>query len=338
VIVTVDSRTDADEVRRDLMGRGLWVKTFFDLGPAGRVHFLVEPGSSTVSAAELLAVPGVIAVAAQDSPHPLVDAQPAVVDVGGIRIGGAPDADPVIMAGPCSVESREQIHTIAAALQPIGVRFLRGAAYKSRTSPYAFQGHGAQALDWLREAADENGMSVVTEALNEAQLERVAEIADLLQIGSRNMHNTPLLRAAGATRKPVLLKRGMAATVEEWLQAGEYCLLHGASAVVFCERGLRGFDPSTRNNLDLGAAALLARVHRLPVIVDPSHATGRRDLIPALCRAALASGASGVMLETHHDPARALSDGPQAVPVGEMAAIVAEIHRLSGRSSCFAHP
>jgi 3-deoxy-7-phosphoheptulonate synthase len=177
----------------------------------------------------------------------------------------------------------------------------------------------------MRRAADDNGMRVVTEVLAEADVGVVAEYAQLLQVGSRNMQNFALLKAVGRAQKPVLLKRAMSATVEEWLLAGEYLLVHGASGVIFCERGIRGFDDSTRNLLDLGAVALLAHVHKLPVIVDPSHATGRRDLVLPLARAALAAGASGVMIETHDDPASALSDGPQALHPSALRALAQEM-------------
>ncbi|MEO6954067.1 MAG: 3-deoxy-7-phosphoheptulonate synthase, partial [Polyangia bacterium] len=198
---------------------------------------------------------------------------------------------------------------------------LRGSAYKPRTSPYAFQGHGPPALAWLRAAADHHGLGVVTEVMTAEDAGRVAEVADLVQVGSRNMQNFSLLKAVGRQKRPVLLKRGMAASVEDWMLAAEYCLSEGATGVVFCERGVRGFDPSMRNLLDLGAVALLVHALGQPVIVDPSHAAGRRDLIPALGRAGLAAGAHGLMVETHHDPANALSDGPQALPPEELAAL-----------------
>jgi 3-deoxy-7-phosphoheptulonate synthase len=264
-------------------------------------------------------------VVAPASAHPRVDAQPTIVDIAGVPVGRG--ADPVLMSGPCAVESQERIERIAARLAPQGVRFLRGGAYKPRTSPYAFQGHGEVALQWLRRAADAHGMRVVTEVMGESEVPLVAEYADLLQIGSRNMSNYALLKAAGRAGKPALLKRSMSATVSEWLQAGEYLLVHGASAVLFCERGIRGFDESTRNLLDLGAVALLAHAHGLPVIVDPSHATGRRDLVLPLARAALHAGAAGVMIETHDDPGRALSDGPQALHPEELSGLLSSPER-----------
>lgn len=319
MIVTLDARADSEAVRRALVGRGLWLKRF-DAGDRGPVQYLVEVGSAAVSATELRSIGGVAWVATRPSANPHLDRQVSPIDVDGLAIG--PGADPVLIAGPCSVESREGIFGIAERLAGFGVRLLRGGAYKPRTSPHSFQGHGAQALRWIRDAADAHDMLVVTEAIGVDEVVPVAEVADLLQIGSRNMHNPPLLRAAGATGKPILLKRGLAATVEEWLAAAEYCLVHGAAGVIFCERGLRGFDPSTRHLIDLGSVALMSHVYRLPVIVDPSHGAGRRDLIAPLSRAAIAAGAAGLIIETHDDPGRALSDGPQALPIDEIPEVI----------------
>ncbi len=307
-------------MQRELAGLGLW---FRRLEAGGRVQYYVEPGSARVAIAALRSIDGVGTVTAEASPHPLVDAQGAAVDVSGVTIDGA--GAPVLMAGPCSVESEEQIHTVATRLGELGVTFLRGGAFKTRTSPYAFQGRGASALTWMREAADAAGLKVVTELLGADQAERLGREADMIQIGSRNMHNSVLLAAAAEQGRPILLKRGMAATIEEWLLAGEYCLNHGASGVVFCERGIRSFDPSTRNLLDLGAVALLAGVYGLPVIVDPSHATGRRDLLLPLSRAAIAAGAAGVMVETHPTPGSALSDASQALPLDDFAELATAV-------------
>jgi 3-deoxy-7-phosphoheptulonate synthase len=317
MLVVVSPGADPAAIARALAERGLWVER---LDGGARVAFRVLPHSAAIAADALRAIEGVDEVAAPRSPHPRVDAQPRVVTVRGVGIGaGQP---PVVMAGPCCVESREQIREVARGLGGAGVRFLRGGAFKPRTSPYSFPGHGRAALGWLREAADEHRMAVVTELLSEADAGAVAEVADLVQIGSRSMQSYALLAAAGRTHRPLLLKRGAAATVEEWLLAAEHCLHHGAPAVILCERGIRGFDPSTRNLLDLGAVALLAHAHGLPVVVDPSHAAGRRDLVAPLARAALAAGAAGVLVETHPDPGRAQSDGPQAVPLAEVAALV----------------
>ncbi|MCC6216286.1 MAG: 3-deoxy-7-phosphoheptulonate synthase [Polyangiaceae bacterium] len=320
MIVNLVRTSDPRAVTRELVALGLWVTP---LEGGSQPQLRVEEGSRELPIGDILAVSGVESVARPRSAHPRVDAHPPTVRVRSLELGtGAP---PVLIAGPCSVESEASAHALAHRVAAAGAKILRGGAYKPRTSPYSFQGHGGQALEWLRAAADSHGLAVVTEVLDPEDAARVAEHADLLQIGSRSMQSSPLLRAAGATGKPVLLKRGMAATVEEWLLAAEHCLVAGAAAVIFCERGVRGFDPSTRNLLDLGAVALLAGVRRLPVIVDPSHAVGRRDLVAPLARAALAAGAAGVMLETHDSPGDALSDGPQALTPAELTELAASL-------------
>lgn len=321
MIIALTDNADLAAVRAALADLGLWTREFVDT--RGRVQFVVLPHSGGVDPAAVLAVPGVTEIAQTPSAHPLVDALPVTLVIGDVELGRG--AGPIFMAGPCSVESEDQIHTVARRLRGLGATFLRGGAYKPRTSPYDFQGLGREALGWLRSAADEQGLLVVTEALSEATMDDVAAVADLVQIGSRNMHSTPLLRAAGQTGRPVLVKRGMAATVEEWLAAGEYCLDAGAPSVLFCERGIRSFDDTTRNLLDLGSVALLSHVHGLPVIVDPSHALGRRDLVVPLSRAAMAAGACGVLVEVHPRPGAALSDGPQALSYEVAAELAAEL-------------
>jgi 3-deoxy-7-phosphoheptulonate synthase len=310
MLVTLKHPRDAESVASRLQALGLWTEKLQSANETRAL--LVRSDSAEVPAAAIEAIEGVASVLAAPTVHPKLDALAGkAVQVGAHRIGhGAPA---VLMSGPCSVESREQIGRAARAVREAGGTFLRGGAYKPRTSPYSFSGHGEPALDWLRAAADENGLAVVTEVLSEQDVERVASHADVLRIGSRNMQAFALLKAVGKAGKPVLLKRGMAATVEEWLLSAEHLLVAGASGVVFCERGLRSFDPSTRNLLDLGAVALLANVHRLPVVVDPSHAAGRRDLVTPLSRAALACGAHGLIVESHPDPACARSDGAQAL-------------------------
>lgn len=321
MIIQLSPDADTDQVKRALVAAGLWVTALHD--DQRRVsHFSVSAASAAVAASELMRIPGVASVVAPASAHPKVDASPSTVTVRGVVVGGGA---PVVMAGPCAVESEAQIEALAARVARGGARFLRGGAFKPRTSPYAFQGHGEVALRWMRRAAELHGLRVVTEALGEADVPAVAEHADLLQVGSRNMQNFSLLKAVGRTGRPALLKRAMSATVEEWLLAGEYLLEHGAAGVIYCERGIRGFDRATRNLLDLGAVALLAHAHKLPVVVDPSHATGRRDLVLPLARAALAAGAAGVMLETHDDPGRALSDGPQALLPEDFSAVMASL-------------
>lgn len=322
MIVTLTEGADAGLVRDALAGLGLWTSPFE--GRLGSLQFYVHSHSGDVDREALLGVPGVADVSKPASRHPRVDGLSASVRIGDVEIGAG--ADPVLMAGPCSVESEHGIHETAELLARLGARFLRGGAYKPRTSPYDFQGVGTEALGWLREAADLNGLLVVTEALSERSVDAVAAVADLVQIGSRNMHNGALLDAAGRSGRPVLVKRGMAATVEEWLSAAEYCLAAGAPAVLFCERGIRSFDDRTRNLLDLASVALLRHVYGLPVIVDPSHGLGRRDLIPHLSRAAIAAGAAGLLIETHPDPGHALSDGPQALTFKEIESLAAELH------------
>jgi 3-deoxy-7-phosphoheptulonate synthase len=322
MLITVEQGFDPARVKRELQARGLWVQR---LESDSQIHFLVEPHSANVPREALLGIDGIAAIACAPSGHPLLDRQPSTITVGGIAIGGG--APPVMIAGPCSVESELQIREAAAALAPLGVRFLRGGAFKPRSSPYSFQGHGVRALGWMRRAADAFGMRVVTEAMAPEDVPAVAEHAHLIQIGSRNMQSFALLRAVGAAGRPVLLKRGMSATIEEWLLAGEYLLHHGAPSVILCERGVRGFDTATRNLLDLGAVALCAHVHRLPIVVDPSHGAGRRDLIAPLAKAALAAGASGLLIETHADPGNALSDGPQALSPADLGSLIRSIAR-----------
>jgi 3-deoxy-7-phosphoheptulonate synthase len=331
MIVSLRDDADPAAVKRELTARGLWIAAE-ERGLGGReIHLVIAAYSSAADPAEVAKIAGVGSVSLPSPSHPRIDAQGPVVNVAGRDIGSLKGGAPALICGPCSVESKEQIEAIAARLSALGVGFLRGGAWKPRTSPYSFQGHGDTALRWMRDAADRHDLRVVTEVLSEEDVELVAEHGDLLQIGSRNMQNFALLKRVGQTKKPVLLKRAMSATIEEWLLAGEYLLHYGASGVVLCERGVRGFDQSTRNLVDLTAVALLANVHKLPIIVDPSHGTGRRDLILPLSRAAVAAGAAGVMIETHDDPGRALSDGPQALRGDELAALIGKLGEAGGR-------
>ncbi len=226
-----------------------------------------------------------------------------------------------ICAGPCSVESAEQIETTAKAVSEAGANVLRGGAFKPRTSPYAFQGLGIRGLELLRASADRYGLAVVTEVLDPRDVPMVSRYADVLQIGARNMQNFSLLREAGESGKPVLLKRGLAATVEEWLMAAEYVLVAGNENVVLCERGVRSFDPATRNLLDLAVVPLLAELTHLPVIVDPSHGTGVARLVEPMALAAVAAGADGLLVEVHPDPASAVSDGDQSLTPDAFSAL-----------------
>lgn len=234
---------------------------------------------------------------------------------------GGPEV--AICAGPCSVESREQILAAAGAVAAQGANVLRGGAFKPRTSPYSFQGLGAEALGFLREAADLHGLAVVTEVLDTREVELVAAHADMLQIGARNMQNFSLLKEAGGCGKPVLLKRGLSATVEEWLMAAEYLLVAGNPNVVLCERGLRSFDQQTRNVLDIAAVPVVHALTHLPVVVDPSHGTGAAHLVTPMALAAIAAGADGLLVEVHPDPSRAASDGAQSLDFPGFAALMA---------------
>jgi 3-deoxy-7-phosphoheptulonate synthase len=259
-------------------------------------------------------LPGVEMVIRISKPYKLASRefhpQRTVVRIGDVLIGGG---TPVLMAGPCVVEGKEPLLLTARAAKAAGAVMLRGGAYKPRTSPYSFQGLGVEGLQLLALAREETGLPVVTEVMEPDQVGVVAEYADMLQIGARNMSNFPLLRKAGRSGRPVLLKRGFSATIEEWLMSAEYVMAEGNEDVVLCERGIRGFDPIVRFMLDLTAVPLLKDLTHLPVIVDPSHGTGRRALVAPMSLAAIAAGADGLIVEIHHDPAQALCDGPQAI-------------------------
>jgi 3-deoxy-7-phosphoheptulonate synthase len=254
-----------------------------------------------------------------------------VVTVRGVEIGGP---GIVILAGPCAVENELQLLATARAVKAAGAHILRGGAFKPRTSPYSFQGLKQEGLRLLALARAETGLPIVTEVLDARHLELVAGYADILQVGSRNMQNVMLLEEVGRSRVPVLLKRGMSATIEEYLNAAEYVMSYGNPNVILCERGIRTFEPSTRNTLDLNAVPMLQRQSHLPVIVDPSHGTGHAWMVPRLASAAIAAGADGVMVEVHVDPANALSDGQHALTPDEFAAMagqIAAVGRAIGR-------
>jgi 3-deoxy-7-phosphoheptulonate synthase len=245
-----------------------------------------------------------------------------VVTAGGVAIGAG---RLIVIAGPCSVESRQQIRETARRIRAAGADMLRGGAYKPRTSPYDFQGLGAKALEWLAEARAESGLPIVTEVLSVEDVDRVAECADLIQVGARNMQNYALLRKLSTISKPVLLKRGASATIQEWLLAAEYILAGGNPNVVLCERGIRTFETATRNTLDLAGVALVKELSHLPVIVDPSHGTGVRSLVLPASRAALAVGADGLLIEVHPRPDEAWSDAAQSLDVPSFAALVTDL-------------
>jgi len=249
-----------------------------------------------------------------------------VVEVKGIAIGGS---EVIMIAGPCAVESKEQLFETARSVKAGGARILRGGAFKPRSSPYNFQGMGEDGLKLLREISIETGMPVVTEVMDTRQIELVASYADMIQIGSRNMQNYPLLKEAGLLRKPVLLKRGMMATIEEFLLAAEYILSQGNEQVILCERGIRTFETSTRNTLDLSAVPMLKHLTHLPVIIDPSHGTGLRWMVPSMAKAAVAVGADGLIVEVHYKPEEALCDGHQSLSIAEFDTMMADIDKIA---------
>jgi 3-deoxy-7-phosphoheptulonate synthase len=307
------------------------LNTHISVGVARTVIGVVgDDRTKEVLRESLEGMPGVERVVAILQPFKLVsrEFQPedTVVRVRGEAIGGTRLA---VIAGPCSVESREQILATAEAVKAAGAGFLRGGAFKPRTSPYSFQGLEEEGLQLLAEARARTGLPVVTEAMDAAQLELVARYADVIQIGARNMQNYPLLREAGRCKLPVLLKRGVSATIEEFLLAAEYILNEGNYQVVLCERGIRGFNTHTRYTLDLSAVPVLKRLSHLPVIVDPSHGTGKWRYVGAMARAAVAAGADGLMVEVHPDPANALSDGPQSLNLENFAELMGSLRPLA---------
>ena len=281
-----------------------------------------------VSSLNLEGEPGVEKVVPILKPYKLVSSdfrgRNAVVEVAGRPIGGGSFG---LIAGPCAVESREQTLASAHACKAAGATALRGGAYKPRTSPYAFQGLGKPGLDILAEAREETGLPIVTELMDVRQLEDVLEVADMIQLGARNMQNFDLLREVGRTNVPVLLKRGMAATIEEWLLSAEYIAREGNDQIVLCERGIRTFETAYRSTLDISAVPAAKQHTALPVIVDPSHAAGKRDLILPMARAAVVAGADGLIVEVHPAPENALCDGPQALHAETFGAWVADVRR-----------
>ena len=254
------------------------------------------------------------------------------IRIGDVEIGGD---QVIVMAGPCSVESPDQIGQVAQAVAASGARVLRGGAFKPRSSPYSFQGMGEDGLKLLREAADRNQLLLVSEVMDQTQIPLLAAYVDILQVGARNMQNYNLLRELGALRKPVLLKRGISATIEELLLSAEYILSGGNYDVILCERGIRTFETSTRNTMDISAIPVVKALSHLPIVADPSHATGRRDKVLAMARAAVAAGADGLLVEVHHDPDHALSDGAQSLYPAQFAELMKQLRIIApavGRS------
>jgi 3-deoxy-7-phosphoheptulonate synthase len=282
-----------------------------------------------VDDSRLLVMEGVKETIRVTKPYKLVSRetqpQPTVIAVGGLRIG---EGKPVIMAGPCAIESEEQALTIAHLVKKFGAQVFRGGAFKPRTSPYSFQGLGEEGLKILDKVRQETGLLIVTEATDHVNIEVVEQYADIIQIGARNMQNYSLLRRAGHASKPILLKRSFAATIEELLMSAEYITSEGNNQVILCERGIRTFADNTRNTLDLSAIPSIKEVSHLPIIVDPSHAAGRREYVISLSKGAIAVGADGLLVEVHHDPPHALSDGMQSLYPEQFAELMKEIKGL----------
>ncbi|HEV8255092.1 MAG TPA: 3-deoxy-7-phosphoheptulonate synthase [Vicinamibacteria bacterium] len=297
---------------------------------AQRTAIGVTGNKGALETAVFEALPGVLEVIPVSPGYKLVSREvkpeDTVVDVGGVPVGGP---GLVVVAGPCAVESREQLLTVARRVKEAGAHILRGGAFKPRTSPYSFQGLGEEGLRILAEARELTGLPVMTEAVDVEGVDLVERYADAVQIGARNMQNFSLLKRAGRSSKPVLLKRGMSATLEEFLMSAEYILSEGNYQVILCERGVRTFSDFSRNTLDLSVVPAVKRLSHLPILVDPSHGTGRREKVAPLSRAAAAVGADGVMVEVHHDPAAALSDGPQSITPEMFEALVREIRQIA---------
>ena len=257
-----------------------------------------------------------------------------IITIGDVRIGGD---EVIVIAGPCSAESEAQVHATAAAVKRAGAKILRGGAFKPRSSPYSFQGMGEEGLQLLRSGANAHDLKLVTEVMDANQIEVIGKYTDIYQVGARNMQNFTLLRELGHTRKPILLKRGIAATMEEWLLSAEYILSGGNTDVILCERGIRTFETFTRNTLDISAIPVIQQLSHLPIIVDPSHGTGKRDKVAPMARAAVAAGCDGLIIEVHNDPDHALSDGAQSMFPAQFDRVMAELRIIApaiGRSIC----
>jgi 3-deoxy-7-phosphoheptulonate synthase len=329
VIITIASTATEAEINHVIERiRECGFREHISRGAERTVIGVLGPGANRSEIEALRAAPGVESLTPITQPFKLVSKQIKAdrtrVNVGGVCFGG-PEA--VVIAGPCSVEARDQLLQTARAVRAAGATMLRGGAYKPRTSPYDFQGLGLDALKLLGEARAETGLPVVTEVMSTEDVSVVSEYADMLQVGARNMQNFALLRRLASSSRPILLKRGPSATIKEWLLAAEYLLSGGNEDVVLCERGIKTFETETRNTLDLSAIALVRELSHLPVIADPSHGTGRRGLIAPMARAAIAAGADGLIIEVHPCPERALSDGPQSLTFDEFSSLVKDLSR-----------
>jgi 3-deoxy-7-phosphoheptulonate synthase len=296
---------------------------------AQRTAICIVGNQGPVDDSRLLTLDGVKETIPVSKPYKLVSREmktdPTVITIGDVKVGGG---KPVVMAGPCAVESEKQALTIALQVKKFGAQVFRAGAFKPRTSPYAFQGLGEEGLKILAKVRQETGLYIITEAIDHTNMDLVEQYADIIQIGARNMQNYSLLRRAGLSSKPILLKRGLSATIEEFLMAAEYIMSGGNLRVILCERGVRTFANHTRNTLDISTIPSVKEVSHLPIIVDPSHAAGRRDYVLPLARAAIAAGADGLLVEVHNDPTHALSDGPQSLYPEQFAQLMKEIKTL----------
>ncbi len=315
-------------VRERAVAAGLAV--YEEQGATGSTLAILGPsGVSATLEQEFAALPGVASAKRATRPYRLASREfrdaPTVVKVRDAVIGGG---SLTLMAGPCSIESRDQLFEVAQGVADAGATLLRGGAFKPRTSPYAFQGLGLDGLRLLAEARERTGLPIITEVMEPAQVDMVAEFADVLQIGTRNMQNFSLLNAVGRTRMPVMLKRGLSGTIEEWLLAAEYILAAGNTQLILCERGIRTFETAARNTLDLNAVPILRRLTHLPVIVDPSHATGKRWMVAPMSYAGVAAGADGIMVEVHPKPEEAWSDGEQSLTLPMFSRLAGELRTI----------
>ncbi len=299
-------------------------------GPTRTAIGITGNRGAIIEAARIRLMPAVRDVIRVTAPYKLVSREfremNTVIEIGGVTIGGP---EVVVMAGPCSVESREQLFATADAVQQAGATILRGGAFKPRTSPYSFQGLGEEGLKILAEARERTGMPVVTEVMDTETVDLVADYADILQIGARNMQNFALLKKVGRTRRPIMLKRGLSATLKDWLMSAEYIMAEGNPAVILCERGIRTFDDHSRFTFDLNAVPVLRELTHLPIIVDPSHATGRWQSVTPMARAGIAAGADGLIVEVHPNPAFAVSDGEQSLLPERFVELVQQVERIA---------
>ena len=328
MIIILKQHADQQAVKdlcRELKGRGLSIHE----SQGAETHILGLVGDTkSIAESWLRASPVVEDVRRVSEPYKKANRkfhpEDTVVDVSGVKVGGGSFA---VIAGPCSVESESQIETVAAAVQTAGAKLLRGGAFKPRTSPYSFQGMRAEGLELLRHARAKTGMPIVTEIMNTEHLPLFADV-DLIQVGARNMQNFELLKAVGQSGRPVLLKRGLSATLEELVMSAEYIMAEGNDQVILCERGIRTFEPSMRNTLDISAVPMLKKMTHLPVVIDPSHAAGIAWMVEPLAAAAVAAGADGLMVEVHNDPARALCDGAQSLTPAQFSALMDKLRPL----------